>query len=274
VDYVHDRSHNLLIAQEQNVYYDSSTNFNKSPSVYGRPNLNFGSILNYKTPTNAGSIYDALLVNIERLRWRNVSGSIAYTFAREKSNNVFNNPYAIAGDWGLAADDQRHTLNPTLSYQYKWGLRSALLFHYGSGAHYDVTAGTQPTGMTQSDPVSLTNRYFCGGDATASVCSSKINTYNNPVHNHLDSATGLDITDKNQLTGSPIVRLDANLAKELLIGDRHRVTVQIEAFNVLNHANYGSYTTSITSKTFGSPLTNTDTAYWPRTLQFSAKYSF
>jgi hypothetical protein len=279
-DYLHDRSHHLLIAEENNVFPDPTHNnlINISPSLNPiRPNPNFGSILNFVTPANVGNIYDALLVNVQRLHWRGFDGTIAYTFARERSNSVFNNKYNLKADWGLAADDQRHTLTPTLSYQYKWGLHTSILYHYGSGAHYDVTAGTQPTGQTQSDPASLTNRFFCGADATNQACpalAKRPTPHNNLAHNHYDAQTGLDITDKDQLTGAPIQRVDANVGKETLFANRYHVLVQVEGFNILNHANYGTYTTSITSTTFGTPLTNTDTAYWPRTFQFSAKLRF
>jgi hypothetical protein len=49
----------------------------------------------------------------------------------------------------------------------------------------------------------------------------------------------------------------------------------VEAFNVLNHTNYGSYNTVITSSTFGKPTASTDVLfYYARMLQFSARVEF
>jgi hypothetical protein len=99
--------------------------------------------------------------------------------------------------------------------------------------------------------------------------------YNNPIHNHYDSVSGYDITDTNQLVGRPIQRVDANLAKDISVGERFRTIVKVEAFNLFNHSNYGSYNGSITSSSYGKPASTANTlSYYPRMLQFSAHLQF
>jgi hypothetical protein len=41
----------------------------------------------------------------------------------------------------------------------------------------------------------------------------------------------------------------------------------MELFNVFNHDNYGSYTTTENSSAFGKPQLNPNIAYGPRSLQ-------
>jgi hypothetical protein len=43
---------------------------------------------------------------------------------------------------------------------------------------------------------------------------------------------------------------------------------------VMNHANYGSYATSITTSNFGSPGQNLNLEYQPRMLQLATRFEF
>lgn len=274
-DYLHNRSWRSFQGYETNVYKDPNSTFNLNPSTAGRPNSYYGSITTYETPDNVGSIYDALLLNLQNLQYRSLSGSIAYTLAKEKDNQSENTPFNPGGDWGPSVDNQTHTLNVTSSYQFRWGFSSSLIYHFGAGANYAVGAGTSPTGLGANAASGMNNRSFCGVNATYSGCpTTRVKTYNNPVNNYYDTASGLDIVDKDSFIGKAIHRVDINLAKDFSIGDRNKIKVQVEAFNALNHANYGAYTTTITNSLYGQPATSTDSSYWPRSLQFSARYSF
>ena len=55
---------------------------------------------------------------------------------------------------------------------------------------------------------------------------------------------------------------------------RRSVDGIVEVFNVLNHVNYGSYTTQETSASYGLPAQNTDVSYQPRMLQLGFRVSF
>jgi len=74
--------------------------------------------------------------------------------------------------------------------------------------------------------------------------------------------------------GKPIVRLDSRLAKTISIKERYRIIGQFEVFNLLNHANYGGYTTAITSAGYGLPAQSSDLSYTPRMLQLAARFEF
>jgi hypothetical protein len=65
------------------------------------------------------------------------------------------------------------------------------------------------------------------------------------------------------------------LGKVITIHERYRITPQVEAFNLFNHSNYGSYNTVITSPTFGAPTATSGVlAFFARQLQFSARLDF
>jgi hypothetical protein len=277
-DFIHDRTHHDWIRVDANLHEDPATGFNENPKTAGRPNPLYASILTFETPRNVGSIYDALLVSLQQRSWRGLTNSVAYTLSREKNNDYegpfgyANNPFNFDADWAKGLENQLHTLNVSTDYQWKFRLHGGFLYHYGSGANFAVTAGASPTGLGSY----VSNRTYCGADATNTSCTvTRTNVYNNPIHNHYDSVSGYDITDTNQLVGRPIQRVDANLAKDISVGERFRTIVKVEAFNLFNHSNYGSYNGSITSSSYGKPASTANTlSYYPRMLQFSAHLQF
>jgi len=67
--------------------------------------------------------------------------------------------------------------------------------------------------------------------------------------------------------------LDLRLSRALKAGggkDHHAVTIALDAFNVLNRVNYGTFIGTVGSPLFGQPVS----ARAPRQLQFSTKFGF
>jgi len=140
----------------------------------------------------------------------------------------------------------------------KWGFQTSGFYHYGSGSAYQVTASGNPFGG------SVTNRTF--------LATTK--TYNDPKYNRVSTtAAGYMITDRDQLYGAPIHRVDARISKSVLSMSAS-VPWNLEAFNLFNHANYGSYQSTITSSTYAAPAQNINLAYSARMLQLAARFEF
>ncbi|MBS1851517.1 MAG: TonB-dependent receptor [Acidobacteria bacterium] len=262
-DYVHNRTFHEWIRVDQNLFYDPATGYNVKPSV-GRPDTRYTSILRFATPSAAGAIYDALLVDVRR-RFANhlyVSGSYTLADARDDTDGVFyvpNNQYDIGDGWGRQTGTQRHTFNANGSYELPRGFKLSLLYHFGSGAAFATTAAGSPFGN--------------GGQNRTYLATTTV--YNDPRNNHANPVNSTYwITKRNGFTGEPIHRVDARLAKSLTFADRFRLIGQAEVFNLLNHANYGSYQTAITSASYGKPAQNSSLAYSARTIQLSAKFEF
>ena len=64
--------------------------------------------------------------------------------------------------------------------------------------------------------------------------------------------------------------LDAAVVRRMKLREGQSVEIRAEAFNVLNHPNFGSATTSISSGNFGKILTSGA----PRICEFAVKYVF
>lgn len=269
--------------------------------VAGRPNVcasGFTNINQFFTPNGVGSIYDGLQVGIRHSLSRGFVGGVAYTYSRYKNNSESpfyypNKPFinGLHDEWANAQDDQRHTLTVNGNYEWKYGLSLSSLFHYGSGNAFPTAVGTaQPTGYAPSY-----NRTFGAGvtpvpykddgtPVTSATCATTSTTcvrvYNDPKNNFLDTATGYWMTKRNAFYGSNVYRMDSRLQERHKFGDRYSAIVAVEAFNLFNHSNYGSYNVTVTSSAYGTPTQTTSAAtgvpveWRPRSLQFLARFEF
>jgi hypothetical protein len=76
------------------------------------------------------------------------------------------------------------------------------------------------------------------------------------------------------LVGDPIHRVDVRLLKKFPLGGRRSFEGMIEAFNLFNHANYGSYVINESNANYGKPAANENLAYQPRMLQLGFRTTF
>jgi len=303
LDFTGMRIHHDWLRHDDNVTYDSSTGWNtttkiaqgtKCPNPNGcitghvQPNPHYSTINQFATPDGISSLLRTMQVSIRKQTSFGFTGMASYTYGLEKDNSngpfsYASNPYNIVNEWANSVDDQRHTLAITANYQAKWGINGGLVYHCGSGLAYASTVGKSPTGLVSS---AGSSRSFCLGPAgvvqSGSICSIvnassgyTAKVYNPSVHNHYDSLTGLTTVDRNSFRGLPNERIDATLAKVFTFHERFKVTPAVEAFNLFNHSNYGSYNAVITSSGYGTPTATSGVlAFFARQLQFSARLDF
>lgn len=303
LDFTGLRVHHDWLRHDDNVTYNSLTGWNTTTTIpqgtgcpnpagcitgHVQPNSHYSTINQFNTPDGVASLLRTMQVSIRKQTSFGFTGMVSYTYGLEKDNSsgpftYASNPYNIQNEWANSVDDQHHTLAITANYQAKWGITSGLVYHYGSGLAYATVVGSSPTGLVSS---ASSSRSFCFGPAnvvqTGSICS-QVNestkyiaaVYNPSVHNHYDPLTGLTTVDRNSFRGLPNERVDANLGKVITIHERFKVTPQIEAFNLLNHSNFGSYNTTITSSGYGAATSTSGVlAFYARQLQFSARLDF
>ena len=248
------------------MFYNPATGFAMSPSVAGRPDPRFVSIQTFYTPDAAGSLYDGLQIGIQHRLSRNLSAAVAYTYSRLKDSTTGpfyypDNQFNVAGEWANSPDDQRHTLTLASSYLFKWGVSLSGTFHYGSGQAFQVTANQNPFNTTTPTDrtFSAATRYY----TSASNITGE--TINGALYN---------VVKRDSLYGNPIERLDMRLSKPFTLKERFRFIPMIEAFNLLNHSNFGGYQSVVTLASYGSPVQNADLAYAARMLQFAGRFEF
>jgi len=83
-----------------------------------------------------------------------------------------------------------------------------------------------------------------------------------------------NLVKRDSLVGNPIERVDVRLSKTFALKDRIKFIPMIEAFNLLNHSNFGTYQTVVNVGTYGAPAQNSDLAFAARMLQFAGRIEF
>jgi hypothetical protein len=253
----------------------------------------FTNINQFFTPNQSGAIYDALQLGVRESLWHGFTSGVAYTYSRLKdsSESPFyypNKPFVtgVQDEWGPAQDDQRSTLTVNADYAWRYGLSLSGLFHYGSGNAFPTyLSTTQPASYTPSynRTFSSTPVQYQGSDgaqtcakATGSPCTF---FYNHPANNYLDSS-GYYLTKRDALHGQDVYRMDTRLQERRKFGDRISAVIAVEAFNLLNHSNYGTYDGRVNVNTYGQPQATVSAAtgipveWRPRSLQFLGRLEF
>ena len=265
-DYVHWRIYHDWLRTDANLFYNPATGYTVNPSTGGRPNPAFAGILNFTTPDAAGSIYNGLHVGVQHRFAQSFSASAAYTLAKLKDSTTGpfyypNNQFNLADEWAASPDNQKHSLTTAGSYSWKYGVTLSGSLHFGSGQNYQVTANQNPFNAT-----GVTNRLFTASSAYYGLPANiKALTINGVAYNLLA---------RDSLVGNKIARVDLRLSKTFTVKEKVRFIPMVEAFNLLNHSNYGSYQAVVNLATYGQATQNSDLAYGPRMLQFAGRIEF
>ncbi len=265
-DIVHWRVYRDWIRTDANLAYNPATGYTVNPSTAPRPNTAFAGILNFTTPNAAGSIYNGLHVGVQHRFAQSFSTSVAYTLAHLKDSTTGpfyypNNQFNLADEWAVSPDNQKHSMTIAASYTYKWGISLSGSFHYGSGQNFQVTANQNPFNAT-----GVTDRLFT---ASAAYYGSPANITPLTI-----GGVAYNLLARDSLVGHSIDRVDMRLSKTFTVKDHIRFIPMIEAFNLFNHSNFGSYQTVVNVATYGLAAQNSDLAYAARMLQFAGRFEF
>ena len=158
------------------------------------------------------------------------------------------NPFA-SYEWGPMTNDERHHITVAGVVDLPKGFQFAPILQYGSARPYTLvnSSNTLNTGggttnavvVPKSDP---TNWFAYAGDNTG-------------AQNCYYLTTDCTIAKFDPLRGQAFFELDAKLSKSFRFGERARVQLVAQAFNLTNRANYGNnFGNDISSQaTFGHP---------------------
>jgi hypothetical protein len=213
---------------------------------------------------------------------KNFQAGFTYTYMFEMRDNgtlgytapTANNPFDyLDGEFATSTEYQRNTVRAWTLYQLPWGFSTGVWYFYGSGNRFNATIAATPYGKTGSNRLNLTN---AGGPAaTIVVPAGAVDRFDGP-----SAITSGMVISRNALVGLPLHKVDLRVTKELGLMGSAKAQFIGEIFNLFNHANYGSYNTTLsatnpaTTALFGQPAQNTGTAFVPREAQLGFRIGF
>jgi hypothetical protein len=199
-------------------------------------------------------------------------------FGGDINGPQYQNPYNRNADRGNCGFDIRHNFNFSFvaampKFSGRWTNRLlgnwqiAPIFSIRSGPWFSVSSGLDNSltavGLDRPNVVSGVSPYVKNMNTRQWLTASAFTPNLPGAYGNLGQAS---------LVGPGYFSVDTALSRYFNI-PRHesqRVEVRFEAFNALNHTNFNTPTTNVSSSSFGTILSARD----PRILQFAMKYVF
>ncbi len=262
VDYVYQGGRHLLspYGPNENIKFNPATGLNYPANVAGnRVWPWWGTVFPRLTESrsNYHSLRTALTKRLSE-RWQ-----MSATYTLSGLWDAYPPPYsgvdpvsfptspALGGEYSLGIGDQRHRAVANAIWNLPYGLQLTDMYFFGSGERLATSWGTD---------VLFVGQVMVGGGTSATL---ENRTRPNGT-----------IVPRNDFVGAPIHRVDMRLQRRFTLGGHTTIDGMVEAFNVLNHANYGAYVTTESSVSYGQPQQSQVLAYGPRMFQLGVRLAF
>ena len=266
---------------DANLAYNPATGYNLSSGANPvRPNPAYGPVFVFTSDGKRDQT--AIASSLTRRLKNRFQAGLTWTLMLEMKDNgtvgygtsPANNPFDyLNGEWATSQDFQRNTVRLWALAQFPLGLNASVSYFYGSGNRFADSIATSPYGKTG------TNRLNLAGNGAAepsiTVPASVLDRWDGPA-----VITSGAVIPRNALEGLPLHKVDVHVTKDIKLGGTRRVQLIAECFNLFDHANYGSYNTTLsptaaaTTNLFGTPNQNTGTAFVSRQAQLGFKVAF
>lgn len=230
--------------------------------------------------------YNGMLSSVEHRFAHNYTVLANYTWSKclgiapvtSLSGGVVQDPNNVRGDYGPCSYDAKHLFNLSSVYVSTFNrggrIGSALLSHwniaplarYQSGLAVNPSSGKDNslTGVGNDRPDVASLNAYTGNN------HGKVYQFLNP-NLFTPNATGtFGNAGHNSLRAPGFFGIDLALSREFRVRERLTLHVRAEAFNLLNHPNFGGPVANISSANFGQITGAGD----PRILQGSVKLTF
>ena len=266
---------------DANLAYSPATGYNAANgAVPVRPNPAYGGVFQFVSDGKRDQT--AIASSVTRRLKNRFQAGLTYTLMLEMKDNgtigygtqLANNPFDyLNGEWATSQDFQRNTVRMWGLIQLPWGLNTSVTYFYGSGNRFNDSIATAPYGKPGTNRLNLSAAGTSAGIIT--IPASVLDRWNGAA-----VINPGDVIPRNALEGLPLHKVDVHLTKDVKLGGTARVQLVAEVFNLFNHANYGSYNTSLsataaaTTALFGTPNQNTGTAFVSRQAQLGFKVQF
>ena len=243
--------------------------------------------------------YHAVSVKANRRFSRGLSVIASYTYSKSLDNtsgirnqgndNLYpQNSYCLSCEYGPSAFDVRNRVVGSALYELPIGpgrlvpvkgFLDALIGGWQVGGIFTHQTGAVATPTVGTDQANIASAFgsfdrpiATGTSPYLSGSARSLNVWVNPAA-YTPAAKGFFGTvGRGSFTGPGFTNLDASLHKDIKMpyNDKHLLSIRFEAFNALNHPNWGTPTLTTSSPTFG----RINSAGNLRQLQLAAKYHF
>jgi hypothetical protein len=206
------------------------------------------------------SRYDGMNLSYRKRLSRNFSVNASYVLSRALAYNgnsaAFGNGPTDLLNWfaphdlGPTPADERHRITLSGLINLKWGVTMAPILQWATGRPYNATEGITDvfgygSGVGTTHAIVLNsnpNNLLATAGYTAAQLTACI------------AANACQQVPYNYLRGEDFFQLDSRFAKDLNFGDRARLELFFQAFDLTNRANFGtSYGGNIRTSTFQQP---------------------
>ena len=154
----------------------------------------------------------------------------------------------LGDDYALGNTDQRHRATVNGIWEMGYGFQLSGLYFFGSGQRFSTNWGGDLRNLGTTADQGLWGTGRLRPDGT--------------------------IVPRNDFVGDPVHRIDMRIQKRFRIAGRVTADGMAEVFNLFNHENYGSYTTSQSNANYGLPSFNPNVAFAPRIVQLGFRLAF
>jgi hypothetical protein len=224
------------------------------------------------------SNYNALTVQYRHTFSYGLTGQIHYTWSHALGTVAYENPFNITSGYGnlgfnnhhqLAGDlvwTQPHKFENKMVNTLASGWTFATKLYLYSGAPFSVTDTKIPAQVNSAGGVltplgDLLNKSElsanCGKPAVSGPCLVKADfaTYSSTSGVSSPIQTDWGNIAPNSFYGPGYFDIDTNLSRSIAIREKMTFTFGIQAYNVLNHANFANPSGSLSSGSFGEITT-------------------
>ena len=226
-------------------YKTLNINF-RDPVTLQRPLPQFGRIDQIRP--DADLKYKAVYVKAEKRYSHNTQFLVSYTFTDSDDNNPMGRYLDVNNlglDFGPSNGERRHAIVASGSVLLPWDITLGTLYTYRTPLPWSATAGRDLNGDTfNTDLVPGTTR----NSGSRNLNLDAVNSYR--------QANGLAAISAGAIDSSRISVVDVRASKALRFGDRRKIDLLVQAFNLFNTRNLqaqfgGGRVGNALSNTFG-----------------------
>jgi hypothetical protein len=187
----------------------------------------------------------------------NATYTLSKAVAYNGNSAAFGNALTLLTNWFSPADfgptpsDERHHVTASGLLALPWKIQVAPIMQVGSGRPYTALEGINDT-FAYGGGAGSTHAIVLNSDpnnlkATAAYTAAQLQAC-------IAAATCHQVP-YDSLRGADFFQLDVRVSRAINFGERAKLELFFQAFNLTNHANFGSqYQTSIRASNFGQPI--------------------